>query len=122
MEITKELKEKLLNANSEEEVKALLGDQATEAECSRAWREIQKAAMEAVDDDELASVSGGFYDIFIDKAPDGFDSDCWFCFHSKHECARSEHPDGFHHFEITYTSAQKILKCKYCGYTDIYDV
>ncbi len=26
MEITKELKEKLLNANSEEEVKALLGD------------------------------------------------------------------------------------------------
>ena len=122
MEMTKELKEKLLKANSEEEVKALLGDQATEAECSRAWREIQKSqAMEAVDDDELASVSGGFYDIFIDKAPDGFDSDCWFCFHSKHECERSEHPDGFHHFEITYTSAQKILKCKYCGYTDIYD-
>ena len=122
MEITKELKKKLLGANSEEEVKALLGDQATEAECSRAWREIQKSqAMEAVDDDELASVSGGFYGIFSDKAPDGYDADCWFCFHSKHECARSEHPDGYHHFEIKYTSAQKILKCKYCGYTDIYD-
>ena len=36
MEITKELKEKLLNANSPEEVKALLGGQATEEEAARA--------------------------------------------------------------------------------------
>ena len=31
MEITKELREKLLNANSPEEVKVLLGGEATEA-------------------------------------------------------------------------------------------
>ena len=43
MEITKELREKLLTANSEEEVKALLGDQATEEEAARAWHEIQKS-------------------------------------------------------------------------------
>ena len=42
MEITKELKEKLLQAGSLEEVKALLGEQATEEETARLWHEIPK--------------------------------------------------------------------------------
>ena len=63
MEITKELKEKLLNANSEEEVKALLGDEVTEEEAAAIWKEIEalKAApgFEKMDDDELEAVNGG---------------------------------------------------------------
>ena len=63
MEITKELKEKLLNANSEEEVKALLGDQATEEEKAKVWNEIQRKRsqenLEEADDDELEVVNGG---------------------------------------------------------------
>lgn len=37
MVITKELKEKLLQAGSPEEEKALLGEQATEEETARLW-------------------------------------------------------------------------------------
>ena len=63
MNITEELKEKLLKANSEEEVKAILGDQATEEEISLAWQEIERhrpaEGLEEVEDDELAAVSGG---------------------------------------------------------------
>ena len=63
MEITKELKEKLLNANSEEEVKALLGDQATEEDAAFVWEKLQakkaEGALSEVDDDELEAVSGG---------------------------------------------------------------
>ena len=42
MEITKELKEKLLCANSEEEVKALLGEEITEEEAAVLFQEIRK--------------------------------------------------------------------------------
>ena len=63
MEITKELKEKLLNANSEEEVKALLGDAFTPADAAFVWEKLQakkaEGALEAVDDDELEVVAGG---------------------------------------------------------------
>ena len=63
MEITKELKEKLLKADSEEEVKALLGDEVTEEDVTKVWKEIEalKAApeLEKVDDDELEAISGG---------------------------------------------------------------
>ena len=56
MEITKELKEKLLKANSEEEVKALLGGSA-EGKTSEFWQEIEAhhgaLGLEKVDDDEL---------------------------------------------------------------------
>ena len=63
MEITKELKEKLLTANSMEEVKAMLGFQASEKEASEFWKEIEahKGApdIQKVDDEELEAVSGG---------------------------------------------------------------
>lgn len=62
MEITKELKEKLLNADSEEEVKSLLGG-STEEKASEIWQEIEAyhgaMGLEKVDDDELEAVSGG---------------------------------------------------------------
>ena len=62
MEITKELKEKLLNADSEEEVKSLLGG-STEEKASEIWQEIEAyhgaMGLEEVDDDELEAVSGG---------------------------------------------------------------
>ncbi len=67
MEITKELKEKLLKANSEDEVKTLLGDRIPEEAMAELWKKMQKMrpanGLESVDDDELAAVNGGF-DIF----------------------------------------------------------
>ncbi len=63
MEITKELKEKILNANSEEEVKALLGDEVTEEEAAVLFQEIQKRKesddLKALDDGNLEGVAGG---------------------------------------------------------------
>jgi hypothetical protein len=63
MEITKELKEKLLNANSEEEVKALLGDEITEEEAAVLFQEIRKRKeaddLKALDDGNLEDVAGG---------------------------------------------------------------
>ena len=63
MEITKELKEKLLNANSEEEVKALLGEEITEEEAAVLFQEIQKRKeaddLKALDDGNLEDVAGG---------------------------------------------------------------
>ena len=63
MEITKELKEKLLKANSEEEVKALLGDEVTEEEAAVLFQEIQKRKeaddLKALDDGNLEDVAGG---------------------------------------------------------------
>ena len=63
MEITKELKEKLMKAGSLEEVKGLLGDQATKEEVAELWNQIQpkKAAEElgTLEDDDLEGVVGG---------------------------------------------------------------
>ncbi len=63
MEITKELKEKLLNANSEEEIKALLGEEITEEEAAVLFQEIKKRKeadnLKALDDDNLEDVAGG---------------------------------------------------------------
>ena len=63
MELTKELKEKLLNANSEEEAKALLGDEVTEEEAALLFEEIRKRKeadeFKALDDGNLEDVAGG---------------------------------------------------------------
>ena len=63
MVINSELKAKLLKAGSEEEVKALLGDQAPEEEAVCIWKEIEAHrpadGLEVVDDDEMDAVSGG---------------------------------------------------------------
>ena len=63
MEITKELKEKLLNADSEEEVKALLGEEITEEEAALLFEEIQKRKeaddLKALEDGNLEDVAGG---------------------------------------------------------------
>ena len=61
MEISKEMKEKLLKAGGEDEVSALLGEATTEDQAARMWREIQaqRQTMEEVDDGELEAVSGG---------------------------------------------------------------
>ena len=76
MEITKELKEKLLNANSEEEVKALLGDAFTPADAAFVWEKLQakkaEGTLEALDDDELEAVSGGG-----EEAANGHKVGCW---------------------------------------------
>ena len=67
MEITKELKEKLLCANSEEEVKALLGEEITEEEAADLFQEIQKRKeandLKALDDGNLEEVAGGLQGI-----------------------------------------------------------
>ena len=63
MDATNELKARLLKAGSEEEVKVLLGGQASKEEVSRVWQEVQHHRpaedLEAVDDNELEAVSGG---------------------------------------------------------------
>ena len=73
MEITKELIEKLLNVNSVEEAKALLGGQISEEAAAELWNKIQKMrpanGLESVDDGELAAVNGGFDIFYIFKKP-----------------------------------------------------
>lgn len=63
MEITKELREKLLKANSEEELKALLGEQVMEEEVALLWQEIRKQKEAdnptTLDDSSLGGVAGG---------------------------------------------------------------
>ena len=59
-----ELRGKLLSAGSIEEVRALLGPETAEEEIQQTGREIEAHrpadGLEAVDDDELNAVSGGF--------------------------------------------------------------
>ena len=68
MEISKELKEKLLKANSPEEMKALLGEAVTDEQAAQMWLEAQalRGALDEMDDGELDAVNGGirFTDIF----------------------------------------------------------
>ena len=63
MENPKELKEKLMTANSEEEIKALLGVEITEEEAAVLFQEIRKRKeagdLKALDDDNLEEVAGG---------------------------------------------------------------
>ena len=81
MEITKELKEKLLKADSEEEVKALLGEEIKEEEAAAIWREIEalKAApeLEKVDDDELEAVNGGADRDYLKDGCSSSTNDSW---------------------------------------------
>lgn len=74
MEISSELKAKLMKAGSVEEVKALLGDQASEEEAVRISKEIEAHrpadGLEAVDDDELEAVSGGNRDYYAEGCAD----------------------------------------------------
>ena len=108
MEITKELKEKLLKANSEEEVKALLGEQATEMEVKKAWAEVQKYRneLEEVSDDEMEAVSGGTWCAFLgeyEQAKDGRDVGCVFNDYSDWDeanatiCSKGNAADGWYH-------------------------
>ena len=80
MEITKELKEKLLTANSEEEIKALLGDEITEEEAAAFFQEIRKRKeaddLKALDDGNLEDVAGGMKVVSV-KPPDKMDPLSW---------------------------------------------
>ncbi len=110
MEITKELKEKLLQAGSLEEVKALLGEQTTEEETARLWHEIQTRRepgdLEKVDDDELEAVSGGAWCAFLGEceyAKDGREVGCVLCDYSDWDeanskiCPKGSAVDGWYH-------------------------
>ena len=64
MEITQEMRAKLMRAKDQEEVRAILGSETTEEEIQQVWQEIQHhcpaEGLEAVEDDELEAVSGGY--------------------------------------------------------------
>ena len=81
MEITKELKKKLLGANSEEEVKALLGDAVKEEDVTKIWKEIEahKADpdLKKVDDDELEAVNGGADRDYLKDGCSSSTNDSW---------------------------------------------
>ena len=76
----KELREKLLTANSGEEIKALLGDQVTEEEADLLFQEIRKRKeaddLKALDDGNLEDVAGGMKVVSV-KAPDRMDPLSW---------------------------------------------
>ena len=80
MEITKELREKLLNANSEEEIKALLGEEITEEEATALFQEIRKRKeaddLKALDDGNLEDVAGGMKVVSV-KPHDKMDTLSW---------------------------------------------
>ena len=63
MEITREMRARLIRAKDLEEVRVLLGPDETEEEIERAWQEIEAhrpaGKLEDLDDDELEAVSGG---------------------------------------------------------------
>ena len=62
MEITREMRARLIRAKDLEEVRVLLGPDETEEEIEQAWQEIEAhpaGKLEDVDDDELEAVSGG---------------------------------------------------------------
>ena len=129
MEITKELKEKLLNANSEEEIKALLGEEVTAADAAFVWEKLQakkaEGALEALDDDELEAVSGGG-----EEAANGHEVGCWggILWYSDWEeanekcCAKNSEGGWEHDFKKVREFYRRgvllyDVKCKYCGYT-----
>ena len=128
MEITKELREKLLTANSEEEVKALLGDEVTAADAAFVWEKLQakkdEGALEALDDDELEAVSGGY-----EEAANGHEVGCdtifWYSdWKEANEkcCAENSEGGWYHDFKKVrefYRGYVLLfdMKCKYCGYT-----
>ena len=135
MEITKELKEKLLKANSLEEVRALLGDTATEEETARVWRDIQRHRapddLVETDDDELEAVSGG-EEGDRDWLTQGcsatveYDSWCWSddcCTHWDTTYVNLEAcPNGGRHDWEYYTAGlipTPHRKCRSCGYYEL---
>ena len=128
MKISSELKTELLKANSEEEVKALLGDAFTPADAAFVWEKLQakkdEGALEALDDDELEAVSGGG-----EEAANGHKVGCWagILWYSDWEeanercCAKNSQGGWEHKFEeerqyIKHHILFADVKCKYCGY------
>ena len=108
MEITKELKEKLLKAESAEEVKALLGDEVTEAEAAAVWREIE--AHKAHPD--LKKVNSDW---------------CWFTdlcagpyitYSNYDPCPKGGNHDWMYTTETVIGKKRPIMKCKKCGETN----
>ena len=65
----KELWEKLLKANSQEEVKALLGEAITDEQAAQMWRDVQtvRGALDEIEDDELKDVNGGYVFHHVDN-------------------------------------------------------
>ena len=129
MEITKELKEKLLKANSEEEVKALLGDEVTAADAAFVWEKLQakkdEGALEALDDDELEAVSGG-----DEEAVDGHEVGClwgiiWYADWKEANrkiCTAGDNEKGWYHeWEYSWVNNYyKKAKCKKCAEEHIF--
>ena len=133
MEITKELKKKLLNANSEEEVKALLGDAVKEEDVTKIWKEIEalKAApgFEKMDDDELEAVNGG---ADRDYLKDGCSSSTkgnwcwsndtcdrfWITYSNYDPCPKGGNHDWKYTTENVIGKKNPIMKCTKCGETN----
>ena len=129
MEITMELKEKLMKAGSKEELKAMLGEKASEEETARLWYEIQKArepgGLEKVDDDELEAVNGGYW---IDsvlfgfaKAIDGNDIGCLLNYYSDQKEADDDlcpiaGPEGRWQHRYQVNLKENTAFCAVCGH------
>ena len=132
MEITKELKEKLLKTESAEEVKALLGDEVTEEETARLWYEIRKTReprdLEKVDDDEMEAVNGGVCIFNGEYASDGKEVGCIaFSYINWQEanyeiCPNSEKGHDWEEIRrFTMADHHYVeIRCKKCGYTTKY--
>ena len=69
MNTEKEMWEKLLKANSQEEVKALLGEAITDEQAAQMWRDVQtvRGALDEIEDDELKDVNGGYVFHHVDN-------------------------------------------------------
>ena len=134
MNISKELKARLFKASSEEEVKALLGDQASAEEASKAWEELQKyrarqEKLDAVDDDELEAVAGGaLWCLFGGEyAADGREVNCFMSDYSDWDqvndeiCPKGNEAKGWYHdWKIIRRSADIFntlvdIKCTKCS-------
>ena len=69
MNTEKEMWEKRLKANSQEDVKALLGESITDEQAAQMWRDVQtvRGALDEIEDDELKDVNGGYVFHHVDN-------------------------------------------------------
>ena len=127
-----ELRGKLIRAKDIEEVRAILGPETAEEEIKQVWREIEAhrpaEGLDAVDDDELAAVSGGAdrdwekegcsATVEIDSWCGSDDTCFWFDVtytNFENMCTYGHY--GHDWVYVGYVKGHKAKRCKRCGKT-----
>ena len=134
MEERRETRAKLLHAKDQEEVRSILGPEAAEEEIERVWQEIQHhrpaEGLEAVEDDELEAVSGGYERDYPTQGcaatveAKSFcwsnDACCWFevQYRNFDPCPKGTSASRNHVWKaVGWEGRNRLWECKQCGET-----